>query len=146
MTHSQLIRYALLAMPLAFAALPLYVLLPNYYATHYGLSLGTLGSLLLLARLCDAIADPLIGHYVDRVFTLGKAALMRRTYLAALLMIIGFIALWWAPRIRIIATEPAGHRIDAGVHGVQLSHRAASRHRRAALARHRDAYAHQYLS
>ncbi len=99
MTRSQLIRYALLAMPLAFAALPLYVLLPNYYATHYGISLATLGSLLLLARLCDAIADPLIGHYVDRVFALSRAALMRRAYLAALLMLIGFIALWWAPRL-----------------------------------------------
>ena len=37
--------YGLLGLPLAFAALPLYVILPNYYAREFGMSLGLLGAI-----------------------------------------------------------------------------------------------------
>jgi hypothetical protein len=37
-------RYGLLGLPLAFVALPLYVLLPNHYAAHFGLPLAALGA------------------------------------------------------------------------------------------------------
>ena len=54
------LRYGALGLPLAFVALPLYVLLPNHYASAtFGVPLATLGALLLGARLLDAIADPL---------------------------------------------------------------------------------------
>jgi len=33
------LRYGLLGLPLAFCALPLYVLMPNLYARHWGVSL-----------------------------------------------------------------------------------------------------------
>ena len=36
----------LLGLPLAFVALPLYVVLPNHYATAFGIPLATLGALL----------------------------------------------------------------------------------------------------
>jgi GPH family glycoside/pentoside/hexuronide:cation symporter len=49
---------ALLGLPLAFVALPLYVVLPNHYASAFGMPLATLGALLLGARLLDAVADP----------------------------------------------------------------------------------------
>ncbi len=58
--------YAPLGMPLAFGALPVYLLLPHLYATQYGMSLALLGVLLLALRLLDAILDPLIGHWSDR--------------------------------------------------------------------------------
>ncbi|MGB4928238.1 MAG: MFS transporter, partial [Giesbergeria sp.] len=59
MSHSaafsrrQLASYSLLALPLAFAALPLYVLLPNLYARDFGMPLATLGAVLLAARAFD---------------------------------------------------------------------------------------------
>jgi GPH family glycoside/pentoside/hexuronide:cation symporter len=34
-------------LPLAFVALPLYVLLPNHYAREFGMPLATLGAVLL---------------------------------------------------------------------------------------------------
>ena len=37
--------YGLLGLLLAFAALPLYVILPNYYAREFGMSLGLLGAI-----------------------------------------------------------------------------------------------------
>lgn len=36
-------RYGLMGLPLAFVALPLYVLLPNHYAREFGVPLATLG-------------------------------------------------------------------------------------------------------
>jgi glycoside/pentoside/hexuronide:cation symporter, GPH family len=56
------LKYGALGLPLAFVALPLYVVLPNHYASAYGIPLATLGALLLAARLLDAFADPLIGR------------------------------------------------------------------------------------
>ncbi|MDC0000215.1 MFS transporter [Porticoccaceae bacterium] len=40
--------------------------LQGIYAKYYGFTLATLASIVLLARLFDAISDPLIGHYSDR--------------------------------------------------------------------------------
>jgi len=60
-----LLAYAPLGLPLAFAALPVYLLIPHLYATQYGVSLALLGGLLLVLRLLDALLDPLIGHWSD---------------------------------------------------------------------------------
>ena len=40
------LAYGLLGLPLAFAALPLYVVLPHYYASNLGLPLASVGALL----------------------------------------------------------------------------------------------------
>lgn len=61
-----LFHYGFIAAPVAFAGFPLYILAPDFYATHYGLSLALLGSLLLVIRLFDAIQDPFIGWLTDR--------------------------------------------------------------------------------
>jgi hypothetical protein len=52
--------YGGLGLPLAFLALPLYVILPNHYAREFGVPLALLGALLLSARLLDAFIDPLL--------------------------------------------------------------------------------------
>ena len=62
----QLIHYAFLAAPIAFAGFPLYILAPDVYATHHAVSLTTLGFVLLILRVFDAIQDPLIGRLSDR--------------------------------------------------------------------------------
>lgn len=64
---SALGAYGLLGMPLAMAALPLYVHLPKFYGDHLGVSLTALGLLLLALRFADAIVDPLLGAWSDRV-------------------------------------------------------------------------------
>ncbi|MEW5887363.1 MAG: MFS transporter, partial [Pseudomonadota bacterium] len=56
------LAYGALGFPLAFVALPLYVLLPHHYATEFGVALATLGALLLGARLFDALVDPWLGR------------------------------------------------------------------------------------
>ena len=62
----QTLAYGVLGLPLAMAALPMYVYLPQLYAQAGGLSLGMLGALLLGARLADAGIDPLLGAWSDR--------------------------------------------------------------------------------
>jgi hypothetical protein len=70
-------RYGLLGLPLAFVALPLYVVLPNHYAREFGVPLATLGAVLLGARLFDAFIDPLIGRGADRLFARSIRAVLR---------------------------------------------------------------------
>ena len=65
------VRYGALGFPLAFVALPLYVMLPNHYATTLGVSLAGLGAVLLAARLLDAVVDPWIGRVCDGWFAHG---------------------------------------------------------------------------
>ena len=48
------------------AALPIYVHVPKLYA-ELGLSLSSLGMLLLVLRLADAFVDPLLGRWLDRL-------------------------------------------------------------------------------
>lgn len=62
------LAYGSLGFPLAFVALPLYVLLPHHYASSFGVPLAALGGVLLAARLLDAVVDPWLGRWVDLLF------------------------------------------------------------------------------
>ena len=61
-----LLAYAVLALPLTMAALPVYVYVPKLYADERGLALATVGFLLLAVRTLDALQDPLLGWWSDR--------------------------------------------------------------------------------
>ena len=89
--------YGLLGLPLAFVALPLYVVLPNYYAREFGMPLALLGAVLLGARLFDALIDPLLGRLSDRLHARSPAAVLRLGALAALLLALGFGLLFFPP-------------------------------------------------
>lgn len=96
-THGTGWRYGLLGLPLAFVSLPLYVTLPRHYAEQYAVPLGTLGVLLLLTRLLDAVLDPRIGHWVDQLFARHARLSWRAAAVASVLMAAGFAALWMPP-------------------------------------------------
>jgi GPH family glycoside/pentoside/hexuronide:cation symporter len=87
--------YGALGLPLAFVALPLYVLLPNHYASVLGVPLAALGALLLGARLLDAFADPWIGRWADRWFAHSTRRVLQVSALAALCCAFGFHALFF---------------------------------------------------
>ena len=89
------LSYGALGLPLAFVALPLYVVLPNHYASAFGIPLATLGTLLLGARLLDAVADPWIGHAVDRWFSTGVRRLAWAALMAAVVLALGFRGLFF---------------------------------------------------
>ncbi|MEI6803924.1 MAG: MFS transporter [Burkholderiales bacterium] len=101
-------RYGLLGLPLAFCALPLYVLMPNLYARQWDVSLASLGAVLLGARLLDAVIDPLLGRLCDRLYATSLRAVMKLGAIAGGLLAVGFsflfvplvheptALLWWA--------------------------------------------------
>jgi GPH family glycoside/pentoside/hexuronide:cation symporter len=92
------VTYGLLGLPLAFAALPLYVVLPHYYANNFGLSLATIGGLLMLVRLIDAGAEPLLGALSDYLYRRTVQAVLWITGASALLIGIGMVGLFFPPR------------------------------------------------
>jgi len=66
MPVTALLAYGAFGMPLAMAALPLYVHLPKFYGDHLGVDLALLGGVLLALRLADGVIDPLLGVLSDR--------------------------------------------------------------------------------
>ena len=66
------LAYGALGLPLAFAALPLYVHVPRLYTESLGLPLAAVGGVLLAARAVDALTDPLIGWANDRFGARGS--------------------------------------------------------------------------
>ena len=89
------LAYGLLGLPLAFVALPLYVILPNHYAREFGVPLATLGAVLLGARLFDALIDPMLGRLSDRLFARSARAVLGLGALAAVLLALGFALLFF---------------------------------------------------
>lgn len=87
MNSVRILAYGVLGLPLAFAALPIYVHVPRFYAGAAGMPLAQLGLILLGARLLDAGIDPWLGWLADRV------PRRRMLALALLPFALGFVAL-----------------------------------------------------
>lgn len=89
------LAYGLLGFPLAFAALPLYVVLPNHYVRSFGLSLATVGALLMLVRLVDAVVEPWLGRASDALFARAARMVWLVGGAAALLQWLGMTGLFF---------------------------------------------------
>ena len=89
------LRYGALGLPLAFVALPLYVVLPNHYAEQFGVPLAALGGVLLAVRSLDALLDPWIGLRVDRLLSGPFSRTLRWLALAAAVLMLGLTGLFF---------------------------------------------------
>lgn len=108
--RKDLFLYAAIALPTAFAGYPLYVMAPDFYATHYNLSLSLLGLFLLIIRLMDAVQDPVIGYVADRwqnkIFVLAACAgFLLCAAIYALFNMVAFTPTVWFFVCMIIATS-----------------------------------------
>jgi len=92
---SAMAAYGLLGMPLAMAALPVYVQVPAYYASELGLALSATGAVLFAARLLDTVQDPFLGRWIDYLAQRGKLA--PALWLACLVLSASFAMLWLPP-------------------------------------------------
>ena len=90
-----LFLYGSLALPLAFAGLPVYLHAPDFYATSYGVSLASLGAVLLGLRIVDAVQDPLIGAFSDAFAARRKTILLA----GAFMLLAGFAGLFNPPAL-----------------------------------------------
>ncbi len=130
---SRLLAYGGLGLPLAMAALPIYVHVPKFYADTLGLSLASIGFLLLLARAFDAIQDPLLGYWSDRSRQSGRG---RGVWIGvgAPLLALGMIGLfvppalsatglsvWLVAMLLIVYTAYSMITISYQAHGAEMS-------------------------
>jgi Na+/melibiose symporter-like transporter len=96
LSHAASARYGLLGLPLAFVAMPLYVVLPQHHAQVYGLPLAALGAVLLLTRLADAFVDPMLGRWADRWLSQPQRA-WAVAFAAVVALALGFVLLFHPP-------------------------------------------------
>ncbi len=97
LSRRQLIAYAAFAVPLAMAALPVYVHVPKLYGDTLGVPLAVVGMVLLLARLFDALQDPLLGYFSDRCAGL-PAGRRLPIIIGVPFLAVGFVALFHPPQ------------------------------------------------
>ncbi len=139
--RGRLAAYALSALPLAMLSLPVYLHVPKFYSEIFGLNLAALGGLLLMARLLDAIQDPLLGHLSDTARQHGIQRL-QWLWLGVPLLMLGVYALfvpptltqaaagWWLVGASVIVyTALSVVQINYHAHGAELTEVAAERTR-----------------
>jgi Na+/melibiose symporter-like transporter len=66
LTRTIVLVYGSIGMPIAVIGYPIAIWLIPHYAGVLGVSLGVVGTMLMLARITDVITDPLIGEASDR--------------------------------------------------------------------------------
>lgn len=96
-SHRHAAAYGLLALPLAFVALPMYVNVPHLYATQYAVPLSLLGMVLLFTRLVDAITDPFLGRLSDWLYAKSLQAVVWAAMLFSIILSVSFTALFNPP-------------------------------------------------
>ncbi len=105
-----------MALPLAFVSLPLYVLLPNRYASQLDVPLASIGTLLLVVRALDAVLDPWLGQQCDRWFAHGTRHVWRISLGLGLALTLGFAGLWmpdvW---LTLMGLSPTSNAVLLGV-------------------------------
>lgn len=89
----RLAAYGLLGLPLAMAALPVYVQVAAYYNAMHGVALAQLGWVLFGARLLDTLQDPLQGHVIDRL----RDGIVRWMVAGGVILALAFAGLWQPP-------------------------------------------------
>ena len=82
----RLAAFALPALPLAVVVFPAYAILPGFYAQHTQMSLATIGTILMVARVFDAVVDPAIGYLSDATNHRGS----RKLWIVAGALILAF--------------------------------------------------------
>ncbi|WP_225008177.1 MFS transporter [Novosphingobium percolationis] len=96
LSRTRLLRFSAMAVPIYAAAQPVMAFVPAILARHYGMSLATLGVLLLAGQAINSLLDPVIGALSDRtVSRFGR----RRPWIAGggLLFIAGCAMLFFPP-------------------------------------------------
>lgn len=96
-SRRELLAYGLFGLPLALVALPVYVQVPQLYASGLGMPLTMVGAILLGARVLDAFIDPVLGRWMDGSRNRrGHAAFV---LLSLPLLLAGYLALMHPPAI-----------------------------------------------
>jgi Na+/melibiose symporter-like transporter len=97
LSRTALFQYGILALPLAFAGLPLYIHAPDYYSRDLCLDIGLIGTVLLVIRLFDAFQDPAIGYISDRYTNKRNTIVLT----GAVMLVVGMGIVFYGPQFNI---------------------------------------------
>lgn len=92
MNQKERLGYGFLALPLALIGLPLYVYLPTLLVQVTELDLVTVGTLLLSARLIEAVCDPFLGKSIARLHQ-KRSQMLQTISTAVSCLLAGFVLL-----------------------------------------------------
>lgn len=144
LSTAQLSAYASLQLPLAMVALPVVLNVAHLYGDVLHLSLNLIGSVLIASRLIDALQDPLLGFFSDRL-TRFRNGRLRLVMLSLPLLGLGFwmlfappaafmeqnaqqqlthpyLLMWWLfAALVVVHLGYAGASISYHAHGAELS-------------------------
>ena len=96
LSKSALFYYSLADLPISMALFPVLVFIPRFYSAELGISVAMIGSVMLVQRVIDLLADPLMGLLSDRTRSrFGR----RRPWVAAATvpMMLGIYRLFFPP-------------------------------------------------
>ncbi len=134
---SRLVAYATLQLPLAMAALPVVLNVSHFYGEVLKLSLQIMGPIFIIARVVDAIQDPVIGLISDRFTRRGPRGRLLFVALMTPLLFGGFYmlfdppdawfgnqtmtAIWLMAALLLVHLGYSGVSISYHAHGAELS-------------------------
>ena len=128
LSRKDLLSYGILGLPLAMAALPLYVHVPKFYGDTLGMDLAMVGVVLLALRLFDCAIDPLLGTWSDGLADRRRAIAWALPPLAAGMVALfapphaGSAAVWWlAGSLAIVYAAFSLATINHNAWGAELS-------------------------
>ena len=79
-------------LPYAALGLPVYVTLPEFYASHVGVDLALVGVIFLVIRLADIVVDPALGMVIDRTHSrFGRYRLWMGMAAPVLMLAVGML-------------------------------------------------------
>lgn len=87
--------YSLPALPLAVVVFPSHAILPGFYAQHTSIPLAVIGTVLIVARIFDAVVDPLIGFASDAV--IGRLGSRKPWLVAGMLILVVAVVPLYVP-------------------------------------------------
>lgn len=87
-----LAAFSAACLPYAALGLPVYVTLPEFYASHVGVDLALVGLIFLVIRLADIVVDPALGMVIDRTHSrFGRYRLWMGMAAPVLMLAVGML-------------------------------------------------------
>lgn len=96
MNKKNIFNYAVLAIPLAFVGLPIYINVSDFYVRHFEVNIAFLAIIILAVRLLDALQEPFLGLLSDYLIK-KNISHKKIIYVSASFLALSFFALFNPP-------------------------------------------------
>lgn len=91
-SNGVLAAFSAACLPYAALGLPVYVTLPEFYASHVGVDLAVVGLVFLIIRMADIVVDPALGMVIDRTHSrFGRYRLWMGMAAPVLMLAVGML-------------------------------------------------------